>query len=114
MIQHVYERVVKAKVVPYVAVATDDEEYLTLWKIRRQRDNDRHHTSLRHGQDAEAVKSLNLSTDAIVVNIQGDQPIFEPARWTRSFSRFLMTHHRHVYIDLQNYSGRRNNASPRG
>jgi len=30
MIQHVYERVAKAKAVPYVAVATDDKESLTL------------------------------------------------------------------------------------
>ena len=29
---------------------------------------------------SEAVKTLNLSADAIVVNIQGDQPIFEPVQ----------------------------------
>ena len=36
----------------------------------------------RSGTDriSEAVKSLNLSADAIVVNIQGDQPIFEPVQ----------------------------------
>jgi 3-deoxy-manno-octulosonate cytidylyltransferase (CMP-KDO synthetase) len=36
----------------------------------------------RSGTDriSEAVKSLNLSADAIVVNIQGDQPVFEPVQ----------------------------------
>ena len=38
--------------------------------------------TLRSGTDriAEAVKTMNLPADAIVVNIQGDQPIFEPSQ----------------------------------
>jgi 3-deoxy-manno-octulosonate cytidylyltransferase (CMP-KDO synthetase) len=79
MIQHVYERVAQAKAVPYVAVATDDQRIFDAVK------NFGGHaimTSVAHrsGTDriAEAVRSMSLNTDAIVVNIQGDQPIFEP------------------------------------
>jgi len=81
MIQHVYERVAKAQAVPYVAVATDDERIFTAVK---KFGGNAVMTSATHrsGTDriSEAVQSLNLSADAIVVNIQGDQPIFEPVQ----------------------------------
>jgi 3-deoxy-manno-octulosonate cytidylyltransferase (CMP-KDO synthetase) len=81
MIQHVYERVAKAQAVPYVAVATDDERIFTAVK---KFGGNVVMTSATHrsGTDriSEAVKSLNLSADAIVVNIQGDQPVFEPVQ----------------------------------
>jgi 3-deoxy-manno-octulosonate cytidylyltransferase (CMP-KDO synthetase) len=81
MIQHVYERVSKAKAVPYVAVATDDKR---IFKAVTKFGGNAIMTSTAHrsGTDriAEAVKSLKLSADAVVVNIQGDQPIFEPAQ----------------------------------
>jgi 3-deoxy-manno-octulosonate cytidylyltransferase (CMP-KDO synthetase) len=81
MIQHVYERVAKAQAVPYVTVATDDERIFTAVK---KFGGNVVMTSATHrsGTDriSEAVKSLNLSADAIVVNIQGDQPIFEPVQ----------------------------------
>ena len=81
MIQHVYERVAKANSVPYVAVATDDERIFNAVKTFS---GNAIMTAITHrsGTDriSEAVKSLNLSADAIVVNIQGDQPIFEPAQ----------------------------------
>ncbi len=81
MIQHVYERVARAKAVPYVAVATDDERILNAVKnfggnaVMTAKTH-------RSGTDriSEAVKTLHLSADAIVVNIQGDQPIFEPVQ----------------------------------
>lgn len=81
MIQHVYERASKAKALPYMAVATDDDRiYDAVIKFG----GNAIMTSAAHssGTDriAEAVKSLNLSADAIVVNIQGDQPVFEPAQ----------------------------------
>ncbi|HOQ72521.1 MAG TPA: 3-deoxy-manno-octulosonate cytidylyltransferase [Smithellaceae bacterium] len=79
MIQHVYERVAQAKAVPYVAVATDDQR---IFDAVKKFGGNAVMTSAAHrsGTDriAEAVRSLNLSADAIVVNIQGDQPIFEP------------------------------------
>jgi 3-deoxy-manno-octulosonate cytidylyltransferase (CMP-KDO synthetase) len=81
MIQHVYERVSKAKAVPYVAVATDDDR---IFKAVEKFGGNAIMTSAAHrsGTDriAEAVKSLNISADAIVVNIQGDQPVFEPVQ----------------------------------
>ena len=81
MIQHVYERVAKAKAVPYVAVATDDQRILD--SVKKFGGNAiMTATTHRSGTDriAESVKNLHLSADAIVVNIQGDQPIFEPAQ----------------------------------
>jgi 3-deoxy-manno-octulosonate cytidylyltransferase (CMP-KDO synthetase) len=81
MIQHVYERVAKAQAVPYVAVATDNERIFTA--VKKFGGNAvMTATTHRSGTDriSEAVNSLNLSADAIVVNIQGDQPIFEPVQ----------------------------------
>lgn len=81
MIQHVYERVAKARAVPYVAVATDDQR---IFDAVKKFGGNAVMTSAAHrsGTDriAQAVQSLNLSADAIVVNIQGDQPIFEPVQ----------------------------------
>jgi len=81
MIQHVYERVARAKAVPYVAVATDDQR---IFDAVKKFGGNAVMTSVIHrsGTDriSEAVKTLNLSADSIVVNIQGDQPIFEPVQ----------------------------------
>ncbi len=81
MIQHVYERVLKAQIVSYAAVATDDE------RIFYAVENFGGHaimTSTEHlsGTDriAEAVSVLDLEDSDIVVNIQGDQPLFEPVQ----------------------------------
>ncbi len=81
MIQHVYERVLKAKTLSYAAVATDhDEIFQAVLNFGGQAIM----TSLDHksGTDriAEAVAGLNLAADDIVVNIQGDQPLFEPSQ----------------------------------
>ncbi|HQK99143.1 MAG TPA: 3-deoxy-manno-octulosonate cytidylyltransferase [Smithellaceae bacterium] len=81
MIQHVYERVARAKAIPYVAVATDDAR---IFDAVKKFGGNAVMTAVTHrsGTDriAEAVKTLNLPPDAIVVNIQGDQPIFEPVQ----------------------------------
>lgn len=81
MIQHVYERVARAQAVPYVAVATDDQR---IFDAVKKFGGNAMMTAATHrsGTDriSEAVQSLNLSADAIVVNIQGDQPIFEPVQ----------------------------------
>lgn len=81
MIQHVYERVAKAQAVPYVAVATDDQR---IFDAVKHFGGNAIMTSATHrsGTDriAEAIQSLDLPADAIVVNIQGDQPIFEPSQ----------------------------------
>ncbi len=81
MIRHVYERVLRAKTVTEAAVATDDRRiFAAVEKFggRAIMTADRH----RSGTDriAEAAAALNLEENDIVVNIQGDQPIFEPAQ----------------------------------
>ena len=81
MIQHVYERVRQSETLSYVAVATDDERiFAAVKKFGGQAVM----TSPRHrsGTDriAEAVAGLGLKEDDIVVNIQGDQPLFEPSQ----------------------------------
>ena len=81
MIQHVYERVLRAKSVTFAAVATDDERIFRAVQAfggRAVMTSPRH----RSGTDriAEAVEALQLEDDAIVVNIQGDQPLFEPSQ----------------------------------
>ena len=81
MIQHVYERVLRAESVSSAAVATDDERIFAAVRAFGGRAV---MTSARHrsGTDriAEAVDIMGLGDDAIVVNIQGDQPLFEPAQ----------------------------------
>jgi len=81
MIQHVYERVSRAKAIPYVAVATDDER---IFAVVKKFGGNAVMTAATHrsGTDriAEAVASLQIPPDAIVVNIQGDQPVFEPTQ----------------------------------
>jgi 3-deoxy-manno-octulosonate cytidylyltransferase (CMP-KDO synthetase) len=81
MIQHVYERVLKAKTVSYAAVATDHDE---IFKAVLEFGGQAIMTSPEHrsGTDriAEAVAGLDLVADDIVVNIQGDQPLFEPSQ----------------------------------
>jgi 3-deoxy-manno-octulosonate cytidylyltransferase (CMP-KDO synthetase) len=81
MIQHVYERVMQAKTVSHCAVATDDERIAA---AVRQFGGNAIMTSERHrsGTDriAEAVSGLGLVDSDIVVNIQGDQPVFVPSQ----------------------------------
>jgi 3-deoxy-manno-octulosonate cytidylyltransferase (CMP-KDO synthetase) len=81
MIQHVYERALRAEKVSFAAVATDDERIFAAVKAFG---GNALMTSpnLRSGTDriAEAVDALGLDDNAIVVNIQGDQPLFEPVQ----------------------------------
>jgi 3-deoxy-manno-octulosonate cytidylyltransferase (CMP-KDO synthetase) len=81
MLQHVYERVLRAKTVTEAAVATDDRrifDAVEKFGGRAIMTADRH----RSGTDriAEAATTLQLEDNDIVVNIQGDQPIFEPVQ----------------------------------
>ncbi len=78
MIQHVYERVLTSKSVTLAAVATDDERIaaaVTGFGGRAIMTSSSH----RSGTDrlAEAAGILRLEDQDIIVNIQGDQPIFE-------------------------------------
>lgn len=81
MIQHVYERALRSDVVSSVAVATDDKRIFdTVVKFGGKA----FMTSTVHtsGTDriAEAVSHLGLADTDVVVNIQGDQPLFEPSQ----------------------------------
>ncbi|MCP4721506.1 MAG: 3-deoxy-manno-octulosonate cytidylyltransferase, partial [Desulfobacteraceae bacterium] len=79
MIQRVYEQTQKSSVVTRTVVATDDSRILNAVKAfggEAVMTSD----TCRSGTDrvAETANLLNLSDDEIVVNIQGDQPIFNP------------------------------------
>jgi len=81
MIQHVYERVIKSELVSLAAVATDDRRIYdavlafggraVLTAAVHPSGTDRIH---------EAATLLGLADEDIVVNIQGDQPLFNPAQ----------------------------------
>jgi 3-deoxy-manno-octulosonate cytidylyltransferase (CMP-KDO synthetase) len=81
LIRHVYERVLRAKTVSYAAVATDDER---IFAAVQKFGGHAVMTSATHrsGTDriAEAVSKLDFKDTDIVVNIQGDQPLFEPSQ----------------------------------
>lgn len=81
MIQHVYERVLKAGSVSLVAVATDDERIAAAVEGFGGRAIMTAATH-RSGTDriAEAVSRLGIEYTDVVVNIQGDQPLFEPSQ----------------------------------
>lgn len=78
MIQHVWERAVRAKEVEKVIVATDDEK---VYNAVKGFGGEVVLTSKGHptGTDriAEVVKGLPSSIE-IIVNIQGDEPLIEP------------------------------------
>ncbi len=79
MIQHVYERAVSCPELTDVFVATDDERILARvegfgGKVIM---TGKSHNS---GTDriAEAAQMIGLTHEDIIINIQGDQPIFDP------------------------------------
>jgi len=81
MIQHVYERVLLSKSTSFAAVATDDRrifEAVEKFGGRVILTSPDHTT----GTDriAEAAGKLGLAGEDIIVNIQGDQPTFEPTQ----------------------------------
>jgi len=81
MIQHVYEKAAGIGMVSHVAVATDDKRIFD--GVEKFGGNvvmtSEHHLS---GTDriAEAAENLGLNDEDIVVNIQGDQPLFVPSQ----------------------------------
>lgn len=79
MLQHVYERALQSGA-DDVVIATDDDRIVELCKKINAPFcmTSEHHQS---GTDrlAEAVTILNYADDAIVVNVQGDEPLIPPA-----------------------------------
>ena len=77
MIQRVYEQAVKSESITRVVVATDDQKIFNMVKhfngevVMTSSD-------LRSGTDrvAQAADILGLESEDIIVNIQGDQPVF--------------------------------------
>lgn len=79
MIQHVYERSQEGKCIDQVIVATDDDRIFQAVENfggQAVMTSDRH----RSGTDrvAEAAQELGLEMNDIVINVQGDQPLFDP------------------------------------
>ncbi|MFH2061260.1 MAG: 3-deoxy-manno-octulosonate cytidylyltransferase [Pseudomonadota bacterium] len=79
MIQRVYEQAQKSRAVSQTIVATDDERIITAVQAfggKAVMTSD----DCRSGTDrvAQTANILGLGPDEIIVNIQGDQPIFNP------------------------------------
>lgn len=78
MIEHVYERTKKAKLVERVIVATDDERVVRAVQafhgevVMTPPD-------VRSGSDRVAIVVRDLASASLVVNVQGDEPMIEPA-----------------------------------
>ena len=79
VIQHVYERVMRCKHVDDVIIATDHEKVV---HVAETFTDQIVITSPDHpsGTDriAEVAKSLQIASDAIIINVQGDEPFIEP------------------------------------
>jgi 3-deoxy-manno-octulosonate cytidylyltransferase (CMP-KDO synthetase) len=80
MIQHVFERAVSCSELSGVYVATDDERISTCVKGfggKAVMTKESHHS----GTDriAEAALIMGLENEDVIVNVQGDQPIFDPS-----------------------------------
>ena len=80
MIQHVYERAMSCPEISEVCVATDDKRISACvnefgGKVVMTAKTHRSGTD----RICEAATKIGLNTDDLVVNIQGDQPIFHPS-----------------------------------
>jgi 3-deoxy-manno-octulosonate cytidylyltransferase (CMP-KDO synthetase) len=80
MIEHVYQRAMSCPDVSEVIVATDDEKIYQCVQDFGGKSilTDENHPS---GTDriAEASQRMNLGSGDLIVNVQGDQPIFHPS-----------------------------------
>ncbi len=76
MIQHVYERAIKARRLCRVIIATDDER---VSNVARSFGADVWMTSPAHPSGTDRVAEVAASLDCdVVVNIQGDEPLLDP------------------------------------
>jgi 3-deoxy-manno-octulosonate cytidylyltransferase (CMP-KDO synthetase) len=77
LIQHVHERVRRARGLDRVLVATDDER---IARVVRSFGGEAVMTSPRHATGTDRLAEAAAGTDAeIVVNVQGDEPLLDPA-----------------------------------
>jgi len=89
MIQRVYEQAQKSKAVSKTVVATDDDRILSAVESfggQAVMTSD----TCRSGTDrvAETTGILNIEPDEIIINIQGDQPVFNPLTIDEMISPF--------------------------
>jgi 3-deoxy-manno-octulosonate cytidylyltransferase (CMP-KDO synthetase) len=91
MILHVYERACQCRILSSVVLATDDAR---IQSAAQQYNIPVVMTRTDHpsGTDRvlEAAQNLNLAQDAIVINIQGDEPVLDPAMLTELVQPFRM------------------------
>ena len=89
MIQRVYEQAIRASTIDHVVVATDDER---IFNTVRQFGGEALMTpsGLRSGTDRvwEACRQLAPGPDEVIINIQGDQPVFSPECLTQLTAPF--------------------------
>ncbi len=87
MVQHVYERAKRAVCLDEVVVATDDDRIRTAVKnfggMVAMTGADH-----RSGTDRVAEAIQNMDAD-VIVNIQGDEPMLDPAMLTELVNPFL-------------------------
>src|SRR4051794_17629942 len=77
MVQHVYERTARASLVSEVIVATDDERIAGAVRAFGGRAE---MTSRAHETGTDRLAEVASRLDAeIIVNVQGDEPLIEPA-----------------------------------
>lgn len=87
MVQHVYERTLKASLVSEVIVATDDERIASCVRGfggRVEMTSPNHET----GTDRLAEVAQRLDAD-VVVNVQGDEPLIDPAMIDQAIAPLL-------------------------
>lgn len=79
MIQRVYEQAIQADSIDRVMVATDNEQIFNT-VIAFGGEAVMTHGDLRSGTDRvwNACRQFSLEPDEVIINIQGDQPIFSP------------------------------------
>lgn len=87
MIQRVYEQALKVKEFSEVYVATDNER---IFNVCTQRNVKAIMTSTKHktGTDRIGEVARNIQAD-IYVNIQGDEPLIEPATIRKAIIPFI-------------------------
>jgi 3-deoxy-manno-octulosonate cytidylyltransferase (CMP-KDO synthetase) len=90
MYWHVYSRAGQCPHLSSITLATDDSR---ISKAAREANIPCLMTSQEHqsGTDRviEAMRTLNLSQDAVVINIQGDEPTIHPAMLTQLIEPFV-------------------------
>ena len=89
MIQHVYERASLAKGLDNIYVATDDERIKdAVESFGGQVVMTSENAASGTDRIEEAITQLNLASDDIIINIQGDQPLIDPITIEQLISLF--------------------------